>query len=318
MLLRANTGGIFFMENINILEIKKLKKSYKKIEAVKNVNLNVEKGDIFGFLGPNGAGKSTTIRMILGLVHPDQGDIRIKGYDIKKDYKKALQYVGTMVETPKFYDYLSGYQNLKLVANLYKNVKHVDINKSLKKVGLINRGKNKVETYSVGMKQRLGLARALLNEPELVILDEPTSGLDPQGKKEIRELIQQLAIDQGITFFICTHLLNEVEQICNKVAILQNGEIISNRFIKEKENKKWVEFYTKQKSEAEIMLKDYNGIFDLNISKNGVQIFTFEKEIEKINYQLNNSGIKVQYIIPHIESLEEYYLKETGGHFNVI
>ena len=132
MLLRANTGGIFFMENINILEIKKLKKSYKKIEAVKNVNLNVEKGDIFGFLGPNGAGKSTTIRMILGLVHPDQGDIRIKGYDIKKDYKKALQYVGTMVETPKFYDYLSGYQNLKLVANLYKNVKHVDINKSLK------------------------------------------------------------------------------------------------------------------------------------------------------------------------------------------
>ncbi len=306
------------MGNKNILEIKKLKKRFRDIEAVKNVNLNVNKGDIFGFLGPNGAGKSTTIRMILGLVHPDQGQIRINGFDINKDYKKALQYVGTMVETPKFYEYLTGYQNLKLVANLYKNVKHVDINKSLKKVGLMDRGKSKVETYSVGMKQRLGLARALLNNPELVILDEPTSGLDPQGKKEIRELIQQLAIDQEITFFICTHLLNEVEQICNRVAILQDGEIISKRFIKEEENKKWVEFYTSQKSEAEIMLKDCNSIFDLNISKNGIQIFTIESEIEKINQQLNNRGIKVKYIIPHVESLEDYYLKETGGHFNVI
>ena len=306
------------MGNKNILEIKKLKKRFRDIEAVKNVNLNVNKGDIFGFLGPNGAGKSTTIRMILGLVHPDQGQIRINGFDINKDYKKALQYVGTMVETPKFYEYLTGYQNLKLVANLYKNVKHVDINKSLKKVGLMDRGKSKVETYSVGMKQRLGLARALLNNPELVILDEPTSGLDPQGKKEIRELIQQLAIDQEITFFICTHLLNEVEQICNRVAILQDGEIISNRFVKEVENKKWVEFYTSQKSEAEIMLKDCNSIFDLNISKNGIQIFTIESEIEKINQQLNNRGIKVKYIIPHVESLEDYYLKETGGHFNVI
>lgn len=306
------------METKNILEINKLKKSYGEIKAVKNVNLNVKKGDIFGFLGPNGAGKSTTIRMILGLVHPDQGQIRIKGFDIKKDYKKALKYVGTMVETPVFHEYLSGYQNLKLVANLYKNVKHVDINKALKKVGLKDRGKSKVETYSVGMKQRLGLARALLNNPELVILDEPTSGLDPQGKKEIRELIQHLAVNQEITFFICTHLLNEVEQICNRVAILQDGEIISNRFIKEKENKKWVEFYTKQKSEAEIMLKEYNGIFDLNISKNGIQIFTIENEIEKINHQLNNRGIKVKYIIPYVESLEEYYLKETGGHFDVI
>jgi len=306
------------MGNKNILEIKKLKKRFRDIEAVKNVNLNVNKGDIFGFLGPNGAGKSTTIRMILGLVHPDQGQIRINGFDINKDYKKALQYVGTMVETPKFYEYLTGYQNLKVVANLYKDVKHVDINKALKKVGLMDRGKSKVETYSVGMKQRLGLARALLNNPELVILDEPTSGLDPQGKKEIRELIQQLAIDQEITFFICTHLLNEVEQICNRVAILQDGEIISKRFIKEEENKKWVEFYTSQKSEAEIMLKDCNSIFDLNISKNGIQIFTIESEIEKINHQLNNRGIKVKYIIPHVESLEDYYLKETGGHFNVI
>jgi len=228
------------MGSKNILEIKKLKKRFGNIEAVKNVNLNVNKGDIFGFLGPNGAGKSTTIRMILGLVHPDQGQIKINGFDINKDYKKALQYVGTMVETPKFYEYLTGYQNLKVVANLYTDVKHVDINKALKKVGLMDRGKSKVETYSVGMKQRLGLARALLNNPELVILDEPTSGLDPQGKKEIRELIQQLAINQEITFFICTHLLNEVEQICNRVAILQDGEIISNRFVKEVENKKWV------------------------------------------------------------------------------
>jgi len=306
------------MEENIILKIENLKKNFGNIEAVKNVNLEVYKGDIFGFLGPNGAGKSTTIRMILGLIKPNQGNIKIDGLDINKDYKKALNRVGTIVETPNFYEYLTGYENLKLQANLYKNISRIDIKQILKKVGLKERKDNKVSTYSVGMKQRLGLARALLNNPKLVILDEPTSGLDPQGQKEIRELIKGLAETQDITFFICTHQLNEVEQICNKVAILQSGRIIARRELNSQVKKKWVEIYTRQKNEAKnILNEDYN-INQINISRNGIVLYTEETYLEKINYKLNERGIKVKYIIPEMESLEDYYLKETGGKFDVV
>lgn len=305
------------MDNI-ILKIENLEKSFGKLKAVKNVNLEVKKGDIFGFLGPNGAGKSTTIRMVLGLIKPDKGKIIIDGLEVQKDYKKALKKVGTMVETPSFYEYLTGYENLKLIAKLYQGIKHVDIIKILKKVGLKVRKDNKVKTYSVGMKQRLGLARALLNRPQLVILDEPTSGLDPQGKKEIRELIKGLAETEDVTFFICTHQLNEVEQICNRVAILQEGKIIANRHINKKENEKWIEIYTRQKNEAKMILKQDEKIKNMKISKNGLLIYTKETQIEKINSLLNQRGIKIKYIIPEMESLEEYYLKETGGKFDVI
>ncbi|HKL13621.1 MAG TPA: ABC transporter ATP-binding protein [Halanaerobiales bacterium] len=305
------------MEDI-ILKIENLQKSFGNHKAVKNVNLEVKKGDIFGFLGPNGAGKSTTIRMILGLVIPDDGKITIDGLDVKKNFKIALRKVGTMVETPSFYEYLTGYENLRLSANLYKEVSYIDIKNLLKKVGLKERKDNKVQTYSVGMKQRLGLARALLNNPQLLILDEPTSGLDPQGKKEIRELIKNLAETENITFFICTHQLNEVEQICNRVAILQEGRIIANRYINVKENKKWIEIYTRQKNEAKTILKEQNAIGNIETSKNGLLVYTNEKQIESINYLLNQRGIKVKYIIPEKESLEDYYLNETGGKFDVI
>jgi ABC-2 type transport system ATP-binding protein len=306
------------MEEKIILKIENLKKNFGKIEAVKSVNLEVYKGDIFGFLGPNGAGKSTTIRMILGLIKPNQGNIKIDGFDIKKDYKKALKRVGTIVETPNFYEYLTGYENLKLQANLYKNISRIDIKQILKKVGLKERKDNKVSTYSVGMKQRLGLARALLNNPKLVILDEPTSGLDPQGQKEIRELIKGLAEAEDITFFICTHQLNEVEQICNRVAILQSGSIIAKRELNTKVKKKWVEIYTRQKNEAKMILSEDYNINQVNISSNGLVIYTEETNLEKINYKLNERGIKVKYIIPEMESLEDYYLKETGGKFDVV
>ena len=306
------------MEEKIILKIENLKKNFGKIEAVQDVNLEVYKGDIFGFLGPNGAGKSTTIRMILGLIKPNQGNIKIDGLNIKKDYKKALKRVGTIVETPNFYEYLTGYENLKLQANLYKNISRIDIKQILKKVGLKERKDNKVSTYSVGMKQRLGLARALLNNPKLVILDEPTSGLDPQGQKEIRELIKGLAETEDITFFICTHQLNEVEQICNKVAILQSGRIIAKRELNSKVKKKWVEIYTRQKNEAKNILSEDYDINQIDISRNGIVLYTEETNLEKINYKLNERGIKVKYIIPEMESLEDYYLKETGGKFDVV
>src|SRR6056297_2524635 len=253
-----------------ILKIDNLRKRFGNVEAVKDVNLKINKGDVFGFLGPNGAGKSTTIRMILGLVKPDNGNVVINGYNLKDDYKKALNKVGAMVETPSFYEYMTGYENLKLTANLFKNVKHVDVLKVIKIVGLKQKANEKVKGYSVGMKQRLGIARALLNNPELIILDEPTSGLDPQGKKEIRKLITNLSESKNITFFICTHLLNEVEQICNRVAILQEGQIISNRLLTEDNDKKWIKIYTNQKEEVSKLLKEYDGVYNIKISDNGV------------------------------------------------
>lgn len=306
------------MDNENVLTIKNLEKSFGKIKAVRGINLEVKKGDVFGFLGPNGAGKSTTIKMVLNLIIPDKGNILINGFDVRTEYTKVLQNIGIMVETPSFYEYLTGYDNLKLTANLYEEVKHVDIINLLKKVGLKNRANNKVSTYSVGMKQRLGLARALLNQPQLVILDEPTSGLDPQGKKGIRELITTLSEIEDITFFICTHMLNEVEQICNRVAIIQEGKIISKRVIGEKQNKRWVEFYTRQKKEAIQILKNSENVKKIETNKNGILLFIEDKQIEDINNLLFDQGIKVKYIIPEVQSIEEYYLKETGGRFNVI
>ncbi|MGM0445441.1 MAG: ABC transporter ATP-binding protein [Bacillota bacterium] len=305
------------MDN-EILRIKNLQKRFGNVEAVKNVNLKINKGDIFGFLGPNGAGKSTTIRMILGLVKPDNGNVVINGCSLKNNYKKALTKVGAMVETPSFYEFLTGYENLRLTANLYKDVKHVDILKVIKTVGLKKKANEKVKGYSVGMKQRLGIARALLNDPELIILDEPTSGLDPQGKKEIRKLITNLSETKNITFFICTHLLNEVEQICNRVAILQEGKIISNRLLSEDNENKWIKIYTKQKEEVNKLLKDYDGVRNIKISENAVEINIDSNEIENINTLLFSRNLKIKYIVPKVESLENYYFNKTGGKFDVI
>ena len=301
-----------------ILKIENLQKKFGNVEAVKNVNLKIYKGDVFGFLGPNGAGKSTTIRMILGLVKPDKGNVVINGFSLSKNYKKALNNVGAMVETPSFYEYMTGYENLKITANLYKNIKHVDILKVIKIVGLKQKANEKVKGYSVGMKQRLGIARALLNNPELIILDEPTSGLDPQGKKEIRKLITNLSESKNITFFICTHLLNEVEQICNRVAILQEGQIISNRLLTEDNDKKWIKIYTKQKEEVNKLLKNYEGVYNMKNNDNGVEINIDSDSIEEINSLLFNKNLKIRYIIPKVESLENYYFNETGGKFDVI
>jgi len=301
-----------------ILKIDNLRKRFGNVEAVKDVNLKINKGDVFGFLGPNGAGKSTTIRMILGLVKPDNGNVVINGYNLKDDYKKALNKVGAMVETPSFYEYMTGYENLKLTANLFKNVKHVDVLKVIKIVGLKQKANEKVKGYSVGMKQRLGIARALLNNPELIILDEPTSGLDPQGKKEIRKLITNLSESKNITFFICTHLLNEVEQICNRVAILQEGQIISNRLLTEDNDKKWIKIYTNQKEEVSKLLKEYDGVYNIKISDNGVEINIESNNIEEVNTLLFTKNLKIKYIVPKVESLENYYFNETGGKFDVI
>lgn len=208
-----------------IMQIRGLNKTFGKRKAVSDLDLDIESGDIYGFLGPNGAGKTTTIRMMLGLISPDSGEVKIDGICMKTNFKKAISVVGAMID-PAFYSYLSGYENLRLIGNLIPHMDKGIIKETLDIVGLSDRANDKVKTYSLGMKQRLGVASALLNNPKLVILDEPTNGLDPQGMVEIREMVVKLAKEKGISFLISSHLLHEVEQICTKVGIIKEGKLL--------------------------------------------------------------------------------------------
>ena len=299
----------------NILEVNNLVKSFGDNKAVDQVSFNVERGEIFGFLGPNGAGKTTTIRILLGLIFPDQGQVKINGYDINTDFKGAIAKVGAVVETPAFYTYLTGYQNLKLMANLHKDIGKERVEEVLKIVGLEKRGKDKVKTYSLGMKQRLGIARALLNRPDLIILDEPTNGLDPQGIKEVREMIKRLATEEGITFFISTHLLHEVEQVCNKVAILKEGQIITSGFVKEllDRNHEIIEICTPQIEKTAQELKNLEYARLIKESSQGL-IVELEKGMSgELNKLLINRQIEVNYLIPKNPSLEEFFIEITEG-----
>ena len=216
-----------------ILKCENLCKHFGKKQILNNVSLEVKKGDILGFIGPNGAGKTTTIKLILGLQNIDSGTVKINGYDIQKNFEKAIEKVGTIVENPDLYMYLSGYENLKLIKNLYKNVDNKRIDEVVKLVKLEQRINDKVSKYSLGMRQRLGIAQALLHKPNLLILDEPTNGLDPEGIKELRELIKDLAEKENMAIVISSHNLSELESFCNKVTIIKNGKIVETSTINE-------------------------------------------------------------------------------------
>ena len=212
---------VLFVDNLN--------KKIRRREIIKDVSFTVGKGDICGFIGPNGAGKTTIIRMLTSLVKPTSGQIQLNGYDVVTQRKEALQNLGAIVESPIFFSHMSGEEVLMnlalLIPNKTKSERLAKVLEVLEVVGLSDRKKDKVSTYSLGMKQRLGIAQALLNDPQIIILDEPVNGLDPLGMVELRELILKLNTEQGITFFISSHLLDELQKICNKLVIIKSGTI---------------------------------------------------------------------------------------------
>lgn len=208
-----------------MLEIQNLNKSYRRRKIIDNLNMTVYKGDIYGFLGANGEGKTTTIRMITSLIKADSGDIIINGKSVINCKNEAIRNIGAMVEAPKFYENMSGYENLELMARIMPGISDLDIQNVLDLVGLKDRGRDKFKEYSMGMKQRLGIANALLGDPELIILDEPSNGLDPYGMKEINNLIVSLVKRFDKTFIISSHLLHEMEGICNRIGILHSGKL---------------------------------------------------------------------------------------------
>jgi len=208
-----------------ILEVKNLTKIYRNGRGVKDISFDIFKGDIFGFLGPNGAGKTTVMKIVTGLSRADKGEVKIFGYDIAEQFEKAMAKVGCLIETADAYEYMSAYRNLELAARFYKDIKKTRIEEVLQDVGLGQFKNEKVGTFSLGMKQRLGLALAILSEPEFVILDEPANGLDIEGMVDIRNTITHLAREKQRTFFISSHLIHEIELVCNRIGIIINGEL---------------------------------------------------------------------------------------------
>jgi ABC-2 type transport system ATP-binding protein len=219
------------MSNTIAIQTINLTKHFKQRVAVDNVSIEVHSGEVFGFLGPNGAGKTTTIAMLLGLVRPTSGQALLLGHDVQAEPAAALQHVGAMIEAPAFYPYLSGRDNLRVLAQL-DGLPPERVQAVLDIVELEQRARDKYRTYSQGMKQRLAIAAALLAEPQIIILDEPTNGLDPAGTVEVRELIRSLA-QSGHTIFLCSHLLHEVEQVCQRVAILKQGRLLAQGDVQE-------------------------------------------------------------------------------------
>ena len=295
---------------MEILKIKNLNKSFGKKKILKNVSFNVNEGDILGFIGPNGAGKTTTIKMILGLQSINSGTVTINGYDIKKNFEKAIEKVGTIVENPDLYMYLSGYDNLKLISNLYKNVDKKRIDEVIKIVKLETRINDKVSKYSLGMRQRLGIAQALLHKPNLLILDEPTNGLDPEGIKELRDIIKRLATKEKVGVVISSHNLSELESFCNKVTIIKNGTIVETSSIKEV--KKVEQSYIFEVNEISKISKILEEKIE-KINDNSFKIHTNKESIPEIIKKLIENDIKIYTIKEEEISLEDAFLKRTGG-----
>ena len=294
-----------------ILECHGLYKSFGKKEILKDVTLDIEEGDILAFIGPNGSGKTTTIKLILGLQSINKGEVFINGYNVEKDYVKAIEKVGSIVENPDLYMYLSGYDNLKLIANYYPDVTNERIMEVVKIVGLENRIKEKVGKYSLGMRQRLGIARAILHKPNLLILDEPTNGLDPEGIKDLRVLLKRLAREEGMGILISSHNLAELESFCNKVCIIDNGVIIERDNIKEFkhiDNR----FLFRVNDTENIKLDNME-----NVKKTSFEINASKEEVANIIRKLVKEDISI-YEVKELEmTLEEAFLKKAGGKKNV-
>ena len=289
-----------------ILECQNLCKSFGKKQILKDVSFEIDEGDILAFIGPNGSGKTTTIKLILGLQNIDSGSVKINGYDVEKDFVKSIEKVGAIVENPDTYMYLSGWQNLKLVANLYKGVTDDDLKAIVQTVGLENRIHDKVSKYSLGMRQRLGISRALINNHNLLFLDEPTNGLDPEGIKDLRILLKRLA-KEGMGILISSHNLAELESFCNKVLIIDNGVILEKSEVKKfKDNDN--KYLFKVDNTKNIKL---DGMYE--VTKTTFCINGEKESIASIIKTLVNKDIKIYEVTLTELTLEEAFLKKTGG-----
>ena len=290
-----------------------LTKSFGNLTAVKDLNIELRRGEVFGFLGPNGAGKSTTVGMILGLIAPTAGRIELFGRSLHDDMWKSLRRVGAVIEEPAFYPYLSGWDNLEALARAIGSIKREKIDEVLVRVNLRDRASDKYAHYSVGMKQRLGIASTLLRDPELIILDEPTSGLDPAGTLEVRSLIPQLA-HESRAIFLCSHLLHEVEQVCDRVAIIKQGKLITSAPVRDllSQGQKLL-IKVDNPAEAIAVLRALPWVKSV-VEENGYLALDAPKDKgQDINKALAGKNIYLSELVVQSATLENVFLELTGG-----
>lgn len=299
---------------MKVLEVTNLKKTINKKEIIKDISFSINEGEIFGFLGPNGAGKTTTIRMLVGLIYPNSGSIKICGYDLFKEPEKALKEVGAVVENPELYKYLSGRENLMQIARI-RNISKEDVEDTIKLVGLENRINEPVKRYSLGMKQRLGLAASLLSNPKLLILDEPTNGLDPSGILDFREVVKKAAKEKGMAVFISSHILSEVQHLCDRVAFINNGTIKSIESI----------INDNMETDTEVICLNLTNEIDLNILKkldyvnqvrktdNGIELILTSNSTPKLVKYLSNNNFEIEEVYKLRKGLEQRYMELVEG-----
>lgn len=294
-----------------VLNVNNITKTFKERVAVDNVSFSINEGEIYGLIGPNGAGKTTIIRLLTGLAKPDSGTVTINGFDIQKDFKKAIDGVGAIIEEPHFYGNLSGLQNLKFFARLSSGITKEKIDDCVKIVGLENRIKDKVKTYSLGMKQRLGIAQALLNSPNLLILDEPINGLDPFGIAEVRKFLKRLSKEKKIAILISSHILSEMEKTCDTIGILSNGKIIQTKTIKDfgnliNETKRILIKVDYPNFAAKLVNEQFN--IEVQLIANNIVFETQERDIPSIIKALISKNISIFESKVENKTLEEIYL----------
>lgn len=297
-----------------IVRLQDVTKKIGSRTIIDKLTLDVPSGEVFGFLGPNGAGKTTTIRMMVGLMSITSGDILIDGHSISKQFERAIRHVGAIVENPEMYKYMTGYQNLIHFARMIPGITSHRVREVVSLVGLDARIHDKVRTYSLGMRQRLGVAQAILHKPKLLILDEPTNGLDPAGIRELRDYLRKMAQQEGVAVFVSSHLLSEMELMCDRVAIIQNGRLIDVRTVQSTDKAVIARtLFEVDRPEAALEVLAASELMGTN---EGAGIIAFEGDklfAAQVNELLVRSGIKVFGIRAEIKSLEDQFLEMTGG-----
>ena len=299
----------------NVLEVNDVYKRLGKREIIKGISFSVKEGEIFGFLGPNGAGKTTTIRMLVGLIAPNKGSISIVGHDIHKEREKALGAVGAVVENPELYAYLSGRENLMQIARI-RNIPKADVEDSIELVGLKDRIGDKVKKYSLGMKQRLGLAAALMSKPKLLILDEPTNGLDPSGILDFRNIVKKAAIERNTAVFVSSHMLSEVQQLCDTVAFINNGiiqaieSINGDTAVKGTET---IELVTDDIETTSDILKELAFVKLVSKNNDGLLLKILENTTPEVIFALTEKRVRIKEVYKRQQGLEERYIELVEG-----
>ncbi|WP_051425343.1 ABC transporter ATP-binding protein [Paenibacillus sp. FSL H8-457] len=301
-----------------VLTVNQVTKTIGKKNIVDNLSFDIHRGEIVGLLGPNGAGKTTTIRMIVGLIDMSQGDVLVKGHSIKSDFVQAVRHIGGIIENPEFYPYMSGYDNLRQYQRMSEGVTITRIMEVVKLVGLQDAIHKKVRAYSLGMRQRLGIAQALLHNPSILILDEPTNGLDPAGIREMRDYLKQIARDEGIAILVSSHLLSEMELMCSRVVVIQEGKFVTERSIGGtvvNEELTTVSLRVNDTTMAEQTvqhLKDIN-LINSSVEEGNITLKLHEEDIPTLIQSLCDARVRIYRVEEMKSSLEEEFLKWTGG-----